>query len=84
MINGIYFFAERIKNKSYGCDPLECKMQIFNIMRHLKKGTRRFDTKQLIFNENLQISQMSDEEISQYWFFKKLNLDNKNTMILMQ
>ena len=72
MINGIYFFADKVnpKNKSFGCDPLECKMQIFNLIRHLKKGTRRADKKDLIFKWNLDVSFMSDDELSSYWFYK--------------
>lgn len=82
MINGVFFFAERIKHESFGCDPLECKMQIFNLQRHIKKGTRRADKRDLIFKENLAISQMSDEDMEQYWFWippdelEKIDLKN--------
>lgn len=75
MINGISFFAERIRQAntpgSYGTDPSECMMQIFNLQRHLKKGTRRDDKRDMIFKENLAISQMTDEELSPYWFYIK-------------
>ena len=70
MINGIYFFAERIKTEKESCSAIECSMQIFNLQRHLKIGTRRNDMRDLIFKENLEIAQMSDDEISQYWFWK--------------
>ena len=70
MINGIYFFADRIKKADLACDKLECQMQIFNLSRHLMKGTRRKDSRDLIFKENLAISQMPDEELMRYWFHK--------------
>lgn len=71
MINGIGFFAQRINKKDFKhMDLLECKMQIFNLSRHLKKGTRRADTRDLIFKENLETSQLDDEEMENYWFYK--------------
>lgn len=70
MINGIFFFAERIKKEDLGVDPVECRMQIFNLQRHLKKGFRRADNRDLIFKKNLSISHLTDAELAQYWFYK--------------
>lgn len=38
LINGISWFAYRMKNHPEACDDLECKMQILNLQRHLKMG----------------------------------------------
>lgn len=39
LINGIYFYARRINNEN--ADAVECKMQIVNLKRHLRKGLTR-------------------------------------------
>ena len=42
----------------------------FQLAAPFEIGTRRNDMRDLIFKENLEIAQMSDDEISQYWFWK--------------
>jgi hypothetical protein len=70
MILGVYFFAERLKGKSYGCNELECKMQIWNMLTYIKSSTRRDDNRDLIYSWNLEKSLLTDEEFKNYWFWK--------------
>ena len=66
LINGIFFYATRMKERNGVCDELECKMQIFNLQRHLRKGLAKEGDLMTMKARSLLLT---EEEMKQFWFY---------------
>ena len=69
MINGICFYAQRIRNSGEEADVIECKMQIWNLQRHLRKGLTKTDQIKKKETETIKRVQMSEDDLKQFWFY---------------
>ena len=73
-MNGIFFFARRMKDPH--ADIIECKIQITNLKRHLRKGLTR-DKEKLLLPENEAMSFMPERLMRQFWFNENQTKINK-------
>ena len=61
IVNSIFFYANRIKEKYQVADVIELKLLIGSLQRFLKKGLRK--KKNAISNQNRNISNLSEMEL---------------------